>query len=69
MTKTKIILNTVALFLFVMAATGVSFAQYVNAQSQNTIYNQTPQGYTGNHGFLSPTCRTGIGMGMMGRFW
>jgi len=84
MTKTKIILITVALFLVVMAAVGVTFAQYVNTQSQNTTYNQTPQGYTGNYGFLSPNSgydctqvlqqgaypyKTGMGMGMMGRFW
>jgi hypothetical protein len=84
MTKTKIILLAVALSLVVMAAVGVTFAQYVNKQNQNTAYSQTPQGYDGNSGYLSPNCgygysqvpqqgaypyRTGMGMGMMGRFW
>jgi hypothetical protein len=84
MTKTKIILLAVALSLVVMAAVGVTFAQYVNTQNLKTAYSQSSQGYTGNSGYLSPNCgygysqvpqqgaypyRTGMGMGMMGRFW
>ncbi len=82
MTKTKIILIAVALSLVVMAAVGITFAQYVD--NQNTLNNRTSQGYTGNYGFLSPNSgygyshvpqqgaypyRTSMGMGMMGRFW
>ena len=84
MTKTKIILIAVALSLVFMVAVGVTFAQYVNTQNQTTAYSQTSQGYTGNSGYMSPNngygyslvtqqgaypYRTGMGMGMMGRFW
>ncbi len=85
MTKTKIILITLAMSLVIMAAIGVTYAQYVNTQNQNSIYSQTPQGYTGNYGYLPPNTgsgysqvpqqgaypyRMGMGMGMMGgRYW
>ena len=77
MTKTKTILFLIAASLVIMAAIGVTYAQYVNTQNQN-IYSQTPQGYTGNYGYLPPnngyyqypqqgayTYRMGMGMGMM----
>ena len=84
MTKTKIILLIVALSLVVVAAVGVTFGQYVNTQNQNITYGRTTQGYNGNSGYMSPNLshgysqvpqqgtypyRSGIGMGMMGRFW
>ena len=83
MTKTKTILFLIAASLVIMAAVGVTYAQYVNTQNQN-IYSQTPQGYTGNYGYLPPNNanvysqipqqgaypnRMGIGMGMFGRGW
>ena len=85
MTKTTIILIVVALSLVVMAAVGVTFAQYANLPNQNIAYSQIPsQGYNGNSEFLSPNCglgysqvpqqdgypyRMGMGMGLMGSFW
>lgn len=84
MNKTKIILVAVALSLVVMAVAGVTYAQYVNTQNQNAAYSQTPQGYVGNSGYQPPNSgygyaqvpqqgaypyRSGMGMGMMGRFW
>jgi hypothetical protein len=84
MTKTKIILIALALSLVVMAAVGVTFAQYVNTQNQNTAHSKTSQGYNCNFGYMSPNngygysqipqqgayqYRTDMGMGMMGRFW
>ena len=80
MTKTKIIFIAVAMSLVIMAAVGVTYAQYVNTQNQtNSYYSQTPQGYTGNYGYLPPSTgngysqipqqgaypnRIGMGMGM-----
>ena len=85
MTKTKIILIILAMSLVLMAAVGVTYAQYVNTQNQNSTYNQTPQSYNGNYGYLQPNTgsgysqvppqgaypnRMGMGMGMMGgRVW
>lgn len=83
MTKTKTILFLIAASLVIMAAVGVTYAQYVNTQNQTGTYSQTPQGYTGNYGQLAPNSgysqvpqqgaypyRTGMGMGMMGgRYW
>jgi hypothetical protein len=81
MTKTKIILVVLAMSLVVMAAIGVTFAQYVNAQNQNGAYSQTPtQGYNGNYGNLPPNYGNGYSqvpqqsaypyrMGMCGRYW
>ena len=84
MTKTKIILIILAMSLVLMAAVGVTYAQYVNTQNQTSAYNQTLQGYTGNYGYLPPNTgngdsqvpqqggysnRMGMGMGMMGRGW
>lgn len=55
MTKTKTILFLIAASLVIMASVGVTYAQYVNAQNQNSTYSQTPtQGYTGNYGYLPP---------------
>jgi hypothetical protein len=81
MTKTKTILFLLAASLVIMAAVGVTYAQYVNTQNQNSIYSQTPQGYTGNYGYLPPNngysqypqqgaypYRMGMGM-MYGRDW
>ncbi len=83
MTKTKIILVTLALSLVILAVAGVTFAQYANTQNQTGTYSQTPLGYTGNNGYLTPNSgysqvpqqgahpyRMGMGMGMMGgRYW
>ena len=85
MTNTKIILVVLAMSLVILAAVGVTYAQYVNTQNQNSAYSQTPQGYTGNYGYLPPNngngysqipqqgaypYRMGMGMGMMnGRYW
>jgi hypothetical protein len=84
MTKTKIILVTLAMSLVLMAAVGVTYAQYVNTQNQTSAYSQTPQGYVVNYGYLPPNSgsgysqvpqqgdhsdRMGMGMGMMGRGW
>jgi predicted PurR-regulated permease PerM len=82
MTKTKIILITVALFLLIMAVVGFSFVQYVNTQSQNTTFNQTHKvtletvdswhsGYGCSQVLQQGAYpyRTGMEMGMMGRFW
>jgi hypothetical protein len=63
--------------LVVMAAIGITFAQYVNAQNQNSVYNQTPRG---NYGNLPPNFGNGYSqvpqqgahpyrMGMCGRYW
>lgn len=82
MTKTKIILVTLALSLVIMAVAGVTYAQYVNTQNQTGTYSQTSQGYTGYNGYLAPNSgysqvpqqsahpyRMGMGMGMMsGRY-
>jgi len=54
MTKTKIILVVLAMSLIILAAIGVTYAQYANTQNQNSIYSQTPQGYIGNYGYLPP---------------
>jgi hypothetical protein len=59
MTKTKIILVTLAMSLVLLAAAGVTYAQYVNVQNQNSANNQTPQGYTGNYGYLPPNTANG----------
>lgn len=83
MTKTKTILFLIAASLVIMASVGVTYAQYVNAQNQNSTYNQTPtQGYTGNYVYLPPhngngysqipqqgayPYGMGMGMGMMYR--
>ncbi len=84
MTKTKIILVILAMSLVLMAVVGVTYAQYVNTQNQTGVYNQSPQGYNGNYGYMSPNTgsgysqipqqgaysnRIGMGMGMMGRGW
>jgi hypothetical protein len=85
MTKTKTILFLIAASLVIMAAVGVTYAQYVNTQNQTGAYSQTTQGYTGNYGYLPPNnsngysqyphqapypYRMGMGMGMMyGRNW
>jgi hypothetical protein len=81
MTKTKIILITLAMSLVIMAVVGVTYAQYVDTQYQTGTYSQTPQGYTGNYGYLSPNTGNGYTqvpqqgtypyrMGMMsGRYW
>ena len=82
MTKTKIILVTLALSLVIMAVAGVTYAQYANTQNQTGTYSQTPQGYTGNNGYLAPngyyqvpqqgahSNRMGIGMVMMSEsYW
>ena len=83
MTKTKIILVALAMALVVMAAIGVTYAQYANTQNQtNPYYGQIPeQGYAGTSGYLSPDGCYGysqypqgaypyrMGMGMFGRFW
>jgi flagellar basal body-associated protein FliL len=84
MIKTNIILIVLAMSLVVVAAIGVTFAQHVNAQNQNGVYSQTPQGYNGNYGNLPPNTgnsysqvpqrgaypyRMGVSMGMCGRYW
>ena len=85
MTKTKTILFLLAASLVIMAALGVTYAQYVNAQTTgtNNYTSQTPaQGYNnGNYGYCPPNhvngypqqgsypYRMGMGMGMYGRDW
>ena len=59
MTKTKTILFIMAASLVIMAAVGVTYAQYVNTQNQNRIYSQTPQDYNGNYGYLPPNSGNG----------
>ena len=56
MQKTKITLALLATSLVVVALIGVTYAQYVNAQPQNsTYYSQTPtQPYNPNYGYLPP---------------
>jgi hypothetical protein len=60
MQKTKTIFIIVAVALVAAALVAVTYAQFVNAQAQNSIYSQTPpQGYNGNTGYFAPNYNNG----------
>jgi hypothetical protein len=60
MQKTKTILAVIAASVVVAALIGVAYAQFVNAQTQNSTYTQTPpQGYSGNTGYSPPNYNNG----------
>jgi flagellar basal body-associated protein FliL len=60
MQKTKTIFIIVAVALVATALVGVAYAQFVNAQTQNSTYSQTPQqGYNSGTGYFAPNYNNG----------